>query len=106
MLKLKDLEMNKALDSKEMKSVVGGWNPMSLLLDGSTTMDNRVADVSSAFGLALDQTNAGAVTNNQAIQGGNGIVYAPVKQDMSQYSDMYLGGIGNTSVSSSPWLKI
>ncbi len=102
MLKINDLAISKELDSKAMAGVRGGHDPLaalSLLLDGSTTLKNKVADVDQMFALGLAQNNAGAVTNNQAIQGGNGITYAPVTQYLDQTNWMDVYGIGNTSVS-------
>lgn len=98
MLKLNDLAVKKDLDSKAMGHIAGGWDPMSLFLDRSTSMTNKVADVQQAFGFAFNQANAGAVTNNQEIIGGNGIVYAPVHQDLNQHNDLYVADIGNTAI--------
>ena len=99
MLKVTDLTVNKELDSKTMTSVRGGFDPFAILVDGSTSLNNKVADVDQIFQLALSQTNAGEVTNNQAINGGNGIVYAPVDQNLSQSNWMDVYGIGNVAVS-------
>jgi len=99
MLKVTDLTVNKALDIKTMASVRGGFDPFAILVDGSTSLNNKVADVDQIFQLALSQTNAGEVTNNQAINGGNGIVYAPVDQNLSQSNWMDVSGLGNVSVS-------
>ena len=103
MLNITDLNVSKELDSKAMASVSGGNNQMpqslALLLDGSTSLTNKVADITQGFGLGLAQNNAGAVTNNQTINGGNGIVYAPVDQNLSQSSWMNVYGIGNATVS-------
>ena len=98
MLNIKDLAASKALDSNAMTTVRGGFNPFAMI-DGSTTLTNRVADVSQLFGFALDQTNAGKVTNNQIIEGGNGIVYAPVNQNLDQGNLLSVSDIGNTRVS-------
>jgi hypothetical protein len=68
------------------------------LIDFSTGITNKVADVTQGFGFAFAQGNEGAVTNNQAIAGGNGISFAPVTQHQSQYNDMYVYDIGNVSV--------
>jgi hypothetical protein len=97
MLTMTDLTASKELASKDMREVRGGFDPFSIL--ASTSISNRVADVDQIFGFNLAQGNAGEVTNNQAISGGNGVTYAPVHQSQSQYNDMYLDYIGNTSVS-------
>jgi len=99
MLNITDLTANKALDSKTMTSIRGGFDPFAILLDGSTSLNNKVADVDQVFAFAFTQNNAAAVTNNQAISGGNGQIYAPVNQNLDQYSDMTVSGIGNVSVS-------
>ncbi len=102
MLKFSDLSVSKELESNEMRGITGGTSvpePLSGLLDLSTRMDNRVADVTQAFGFGLSQANAGAVTNNQAISGGNGVVYAPVSQHQTQSNYLDLFDIGNTWVS-------
>jgi hypothetical protein len=102
MLKFSDLSASKELESKAMRGIVGGTSvpeQLSGLLDFSTRLDNRVADVNQAFGFGLSQANAGAVTNNQAISGGNGVVYAPVSQYQTQGNYMNLYDIGNTWVS-------
>ena len=98
MLKLDDLAISKELNHKEMTRVSGGWNPMALF-DGSTTLKNKVADIDQMFSFAFNQANAGEVTNNQAIQGGNGIIYAPVDQNLTQGNSMSVYDIGNSSVS-------
>ncbi len=97
MLKITDLITNKEMDSKEMTEVRGGFDPFSFL--ASTTINTKVADVDQVFNLALGQGNAGQVTNNQAISGGNGVIFAPVHQTQTQYNDLYLSDIGNVSVS-------
>jgi len=99
MLKVTDLAINKELDSKTMTSVRGGFDPFAILIDGSTSLNNKVADVDQVFAFGFEQNNAAAVTNNQAINGGNGLAYAPVTQNLDQYSDMNVSGIGNVSVS-------
>lgn len=98
MLKITDLSVSKELDHKEMTSVRGGFNPFAVL-DGSTSMVNKVADIDQVFQFGFAQSNAGQVTNNQAIQGGNGIIYAPVDQKLYQNNDLSVFDIGNTSVS-------
>lgn len=97
MLKITDLITNKELDRKEMTEVRGGFDPFSFL--ASTTISSKVADVDQVFNLALGQGNAGQVTNNQAISGGNGATFAPVDQTQTQYNNMFLTDIGNVSVS-------
>lgn len=102
MLKIIDLAVSKELDSKTMSEVRGGHSPLeslSFMLDASTSLRNKVADVNQQFALGLEQGNAGAVTNNQAIQGGNGIVYAPVTQTLDQGNWLSVFDLGNTSVS-------
>jgi len=99
MLKITDLAENKELDRKTMSGVRGGFDPFAILIDGSTSLNNKVADVDQVFAFGFAQNNAAAVTNNQAINGGNGITYAPVTQNLDQYSDMNVSGIGNVSVS-------
>lgn len=97
MLKIIDLDTSKELKREEMADVRGGFDPFSIL--ASTSMSSKVADVDQVFQLALGQGNAGAVTNNQAIAGGNGIDFAPVHQLQEQYNNISLAGIGNTTVS-------
>ena len=99
MLTIKDLTVSTELNEKTMASVRGGFDPFSILVDGSTTLNNKVADANQVFAFDFTQNNAAAVTNNQAITGGNGLTYAPVKQHVDQYSDMTVSGIGNVSVS-------
>ncbi len=101
MLKIADIEVSKDLDRSEMAGVVGGTSELerlSALLDFSTSIHNKVADVQQSFGLSLAQGNSGAVTNNQAIQGGNGVVYAPVTQTQTQGNYMELFELGKTLV--------
>ena len=98
MLKITNLAESKELDSETMTSIRGGFDPFAIL-DGSTSLNSKVADVDQMFAFGFAQNNAGAVTNNQAINGGNGITYAPVNQHLDQYSDMNVSGIGNVSVS-------
>ena len=97
MLNIHDLKASKELDSKEMTGVRGGFDPFSIF--AGTSITNKVADVQQAFQLALAQGNTGAVTNNQAIVGGNGVDFAPVHQTQDQYNDLYLSDIGNVHVS-------
>jgi len=98
MLNITDLAESKELDSKAMASVRGGFDPFAIL-DGSTSLNSKVADVNQLFAFDLAQNNAGAVTNNQAINGGNGIAYAPVTQTLTQGSSMSVYDIGNINVS-------
>ncbi len=101
MLKIKDLSVSKELDAKSMSTVIGGGRKMRspmFDLDFSTHLDNKVADVKQMFALDLSQANAGAVTNNQAIKGGNGTIDAPVHQDLYQDNNMYVYDLGNTSI--------
>ena len=102
MLKVTDLTVSKELSGSEMASVTGGSDELerlSALVDFSTAIDSKVAAVQQGFGLNLGQSNVGAVTNNQAIYGGNGVVYAPVTQTQTQANYMDLLGLGNTAVS-------
>ena len=98
MLQIKDLTTSKALNSKTMAGVHGGFDPFSILLDGSTTLNNKVAAVDQIFDFSFTQNNAAALTNNQALTGGNGQIYAPVDQNINQNSDLTVSGIGNVSV--------
>jgi len=98
MLNITDLVASKDLDTKAMADVRGGFDPFAILIDGSTSLRNKVADVDQVFQFAFAQNNAAAVTNNQAITGGNGITYAPVDQSLSQENTMLVGGVGNTRV--------
>lgn len=105
MLKITDLKSSKELESKDMAgvrggiaAVAGGLDPFAVI-DFSTGFTNKVADVTQGFNFAFAQGNEGAVTNNQAIVGGNGIAHAPVTQHQSQYNDMYVYDIGKVSVS-------
>ncbi len=98
MLKIRDLASSKELDSKTMAEVRGGFDPFAIF-GASTSMTSKVADVDQVFQFAFAQSNAGDVTNNQALSGGNGILYAPVDQSLSQYSDLSVFDIGNTSIS-------
>lgn len=97
MLNIHDLKASQELKSSEMAAVRGGFDPFSIF--AGTAITNKVADVQQAFQLALAQGNTGAVTNNQAIAGGNGVTYAPVDQTQHQYNDLYLSDIGNVHVS-------
>ena len=98
MLKITDLTASKELESKEMAGVRGGISPFAII-DFSTGITNKVADVTQVFGFAFAQGNEGTVTNNQAIAGGNGLSLAPVSQYQDQYNDMHVSDIGNVSVS-------
>ena len=70
-----------------MAGVRGGTSPFALI-DFSTGFTNKVADVTQGFGFAFAQGNEGAVTNNQAIQGGNGLSFAPVSR-ITSYNVCY-----------------
>lgn len=98
MLKITDLTVSKDMESREMAGVRGGMDPFAII-DFSTGFENKVADVTQAFNFQFAQGNMGAVTNNQAIQGGNGIASAPVHQTQTQSNNMHVGGVGNVSVS-------
>jgi hypothetical protein len=102
MLKITDLTANKDLDSAEMAAVIGGTSELerfSALLDFSTSLLNKVADVNQQYGFSIAQSNSGAVTNNQTIVGGNGIVFAPVTQSQTQSNALALSDIGRVFVS-------
>ena len=99
MLKITDLTTSRELDSVELAGVHGGnseLKSLSALIDFSTSLHNQVADVNQGFGFSLAQGNSGAVTNNQTIIGGNGIVYAPVTQSQVQSNAMTVSEIGRT----------
>lgn len=99
MLKITDLTTSRELDSVELAGVHGGTSELgslSALIDFSTSLHNQVADVNQGFGFSLAQGNSGAVTNNQTIIGGNGIVYAPVTQSQIQSNAMTVSEIGRT----------
>ena len=101
MLKIADLNTSKELGRNEMAGVVGGTSEMerlSALIDFSTSIYNKVADVQQGFALNLAQGNSGAVTNNQQIVGGNGVVFAPVTQTQTQGNFLELFELGNTLV--------
>lgn len=102
MLKITDLTASKELTSHEMSDVSGGTSELerfSALLDFSTSLLNKVADVNQQYGFSIAQSNSGAVTNNQTIIGGNGIVFAPVSQSQTQSNTLALTDIGNAFVS-------
>ncbi len=99
MLKITDLTTSRELDSAELAGVHGGASELeslSALIDFSTSLHNQVADINQGFGFSLAQGNSGAVTNNQTIIGGNGIVYAPVTQSQTQSNAMAIFEIGRT----------
>lgn len=97
MLKLDDLAVTKELESTEMATVRGGLDPFAVI-DFSTGITNKVADVTQAFAFEFAQGNAGTVTNNQAIQGGNGVIFAPVTQNQTQGNYMDVYDVGNIYV--------
>jgi hypothetical protein len=102
MLNITDLAVNKELGRDDMAAVMGGNTELerfSALLDFSTSLLNKVADVNQQYGFSLVQSNSGSVTNNQTIIGGNGIVYAPVTQSQTQTNAMSLSDIGRVFVS-------
>ena len=99
MLKITDLSASKEMDSKRMASIRGGKHAgLGALLDFSTTIASQVADVNQGFGFTFSQSNSGTVTNNQAISGGNGVIFAPVNQTQTQGNTMSISDIGNTNV--------
>ena len=98
MLKITDLHVNKEMASTEMAGVRGGFNPFASI-DSSSTVDNKVADVSQMFEFGFAQSNVGELVNNQAIYGGNGTIDAKVNQNQSQNNYMDVSDIGNIFVS-------
>ncbi len=102
MLKITDLSTEKALDRSAMAAITGGsseFERFAAMLDFSTSLMNKVADVNQQFGFSIMQANSGAVTNNQNIIGGNGLIYAPVHQSQSQSNSLSLSDIGSATVS-------
>lgn len=102
MLNINDLSTNKELDTREMAGIAGGTSDLerfSALLDFSTSLLNKVADVKQQYGFSFAQSNSGSVTNNQNIIGGNGIVFAPVSQSQSQANTLAVTDIGGAFVS-------
>jgi hypothetical protein len=101
MLNITDLTVSKELDSKAMAGVRGGTSDLerlSAMFDFSTSIVNKVADIKQAFGFSIAQSNTGALTNNQTIVGGNGVVFAPVHQTQTQANSLSLSDIGNALV--------
>ena len=101
MMKITDLAVNRELDRAAMAGVAGGTSggeQLSALLDFSTSLVNKVADVNQQFGFAFAQSNTGTVTNNQTIIGGNGLIYAPVTQTQSQSNAMSISDIAKVLV--------
>jgi hypothetical protein len=98
MLKISDLSTNKEIDSREMGRIRGGLDPFAHI-DFSSSLTNKVASVNQAFDFAFAQGNAGTVTNNQLIQGGNGLSLAPVDQSQFQDNWMDVSYVGNVHVS-------
>lgn len=101
MLKITDLTVSSELDKRAMAGITGGNSELerlAALFDFSTAISNQVADIQQAFGFTIAQTNSGSVTNNQTIYGGNGVVYAPVTQTMTQGNSLSLSDIGNAFV--------
>lgn len=98
MLKITDLIVSKDMKDCEMADIRGG-SDLFAFIDFSTRFDNKVADVQQLFAFEFAQGNAGAVTNNQLIQAGNGVIYAPVHQEQKQDNHLDVSGIGNITVS-------
>ena len=101
MLRITDLTAEKELDRVAMAGIAGGnsdFERFAALLDFSTLLVNKVADVNQQFGFSIAQTNVGEVTNNQSIIGGNGLIFAPVHQSQAQSNALSLSKIGGTSV--------
>jgi len=97
MLKIEDLAVSKELDSKAMKSVVGGLS-LPLFTDKSVTSYNKVADINQMFDFKFDQRNVGEEINNQMIDNRNGLIGADVSQTMRQGNAMSVYDIGNTDI--------
>lgn len=98
MLKITDLTASKEISSEEMGHICGGMDPFAHI-DFSTGMTSKVAAVTQGFEFSLAQGNAGTVTNNQEILGGNGIAAAPVDQSQFQDNWMDISHVGAVSVS-------
>lgn len=101
MLTMTDLQHCENLDRDRRRALRGGsdgLSRLSALLDASTSIYHRVADVQQVFAFGLVQSNTGTLTNNQAIYGGNGVVYAPVYQSQTQSNSLALDRIGNSEV--------
>lgn len=106
MLKITDLTASKDLDHRAMAGVRGGTGDLVRqpvlpfpLIDFSTGITSKVADVRQGFNFAFAQANTGAVTNNQEILGGNGSSWSPVDQYQYQDNWMDVSGVGTVSVS-------
>ena len=101
MLNITDLSTNKELDCRELAGIRGGnaeLQRLAALIDFSTSIYNTVADVKQGFGFNIAQGNSGSMTNNQVIHAGNGVVFAPVSQQMVQGNALSLSDIGNTGL--------
>jgi hypothetical protein len=99
MLKMTDLNTSKEMDRTEMRAVRGGTSPALPGLDFSTSIQSKVASATQGFEFGFAQANAGTVTNNQSLVGGNGTIWAPVTQDQYQDNWMDVSDIGNIHVS-------
>lgn len=102
MLKLNDLSRNETLTDSRMSQVTGGtsdFERLSALIDFSSDIASTVGSVSQGIGLRLGQSNDGNVVNTQIIQGGNGVIYAPVRQEQTQANYLDLLKLGNSLVS-------
>lgn len=99
MLKMTDLSTSKEMGREEMRTVRGGLSTLPGL-DFSTHIHSAVADATQGFDFNFAQANAGTLSNNQKLVGGNGTTWAPVTQDQYQDNWMEVHGIGNTSVAS------
>ncbi|MBN7795003.1 hypothetical protein [Parahaliea mediterranea] len=99
MLKMTDLSTSKEMGRDEMRSVRGGISALPFPgLDFSTSIHSKVADATQGFDFKFAQANAGTVTNNQELVGGNGTTWAPVTQDQYQDNWMDVSDIGNIHV--------
>ncbi len=65
MLKITDLTASKELESKDMAGVRGGTSPFLSIIDFSTGMTNKVADVTQGLRLCFCPGQPRTVTNNQ-----------------------------------------
>lgn len=101
MLNITDLNTTRELAAQDMSQVRGGMSDFerfAALLDFSTSIDNRVADVQQAFGLSIAQGNSGTVANQQTIIGGNGVTFAPVTQTLEQSNQLSIADLGRVLV--------
>lgn len=98
MLKIKDLTAANELNTAAMNKVVGGLNPFASI-NTSFRSDNKVVDMDQVFAFNFTQANAGNLTNNQAIIGGNGTVRADADQRLDQDNHLRVANLGNAFIS-------